>query len=139
MDLDDAVRRIRFLIRDRDAKFTAAFDAVFTASDIRILRTPVREPRANAIAERFIGSVRRELLDRILVINQRHAATVLSEYQQHYNSHRPHRTLGQAAPLRPLPERTTSEANTVRRGGAGGLGGAPGTGYPPAVPAWHRP
>jgi putative transposase len=115
MDLDDAGRRVRFLVRDRDAKFTAAFDAVFTASDIRILRMPARAPRANAIAERFVGSVRRELLDRILVINQRHAATVLNEYQQHYNSHRPHRTLGQAAPLRPLPERTTSEANTVRR------------------------
>ena len=105
------------MIRDRDAKFTAAFDAVFTASDIRILRTPVRAPRANAIAERFVGSVRRELLDRILVINQRHAATVLSEYQQHYNSHRPHRTLGQAAPLRPLPSgrrarRTPSDGAT---------------------------
>jgi putative transposase len=115
MDLDDAGHRFRFLIRDRDAKFTAAFDAVFTASDIRILRTPVRAPRANAIAERFVGSIRRELLDRILIINQRHAATVLDEYQHHYNSHRPHRTLGQAAPLRPLPQRTTSGTHTVRR------------------------
>jgi len=73
---------------------------VFTAIDIRIIKTPVRAPRANAIAERFVGSVRHELLDRTLIINQRHAATVLDEYQHHYNSHRPHRTLGQAAPSR---------------------------------------
>jgi putative transposase len=104
-----------FPIRDRDAKFTAAFDAVFTASDVRIIKSPVRAPRANAIAERFVGSIRRELLDRTLIINQRHAATVLEEYQHRYNSHRPHRTLGQAAPLQPLPQPTTSATNTIRR------------------------
>ena len=81
MDLDDADRRFRFLIRDRDSKFTAAFDAVFTAIDIRIIKTPVRAPRANAIAERFVGTIRRELLDRLLIINQRHAAAVLREFQ----------------------------------------------------------
>jgi putative transposase len=104
MDLDDARRRCRFLIRDRDATFTAMFDAVLTGAGIQVIKTPVRAPRANAIAERFIGSIRRELLDRILILNQRHATAALSEYQDNFNGPRPHRALGQAAPLRRLPE-----------------------------------
>ena len=115
MDLDDAGRRFRFLIRDRDAKLTAAFDAVFTAIDIRIIKTPMRARRANAIAERFVGTIRRELLDRLLIINQRHAGVVLHEFERHYNGHRPHRTLGQAAPSRPLPRRTTTEIHKIER------------------------
>ena len=115
MNLDDASRRFKFLLRDRDAKFTAAFDTVFTATDIQIIKTPVRAPRANALAERFVGTLRRELLDRFLIINQRHAAAVLRQYERHYNEHRPHRALGQAAPLRPLPRRTPTAVDNVRR------------------------
>jgi transposase InsO family protein len=124
MDLEDAGRRFGFLIGDRDAKFAATFDAVFTALDVRIVKTPVRAPRANAIAERFVGSIRRELLDRILIFNLRHAAApaVLRQYEHHYNDHRPHRTIGQAAPLRPLPHHTITEIHNVqRRDRLGGL------------------
>ena len=115
MTLDESSRRFRFLIRDRDAKFTATFDTVFTATDIEIIKTPVRAPRANAIAERFVGTLRRELLDRLLIINQRHAAAVLREFERHYNGHRPHRTLGQAAPLRPLPRHTPAAVDIIQR------------------------
>jgi transposase InsO family protein len=115
MDLDDTNQRFRFLIRNRDTKFTTAFDAVFTAIDIRIVKTPVRAPRANAIAERFVGTTRRELLDRILIINQRNAASVLHAFEHHYNNHRSHRTLGQAAPLRPLPHDTPTAVDNIRR------------------------
>jgi putative transposase len=99
MGLEDRVGRFRFLVRDRDAKFTAAFDAVFAAAGIRVLRTPVRAPRANASAERRVGTVRREVLDRMLIFGCWQLRSVLAEYADHYNGHRPHRALGQAPPL----------------------------------------
>ena len=89
---------VKFLIRDRAGQFTGSFDAVFTAAGIRILASPPRAPRANAICERMVGTLRREVLDRLLVINERHLRQVLTEYLLHYNTARPHRALGQLAP-----------------------------------------
>ena len=116
MDLNGHLASIKFLLRDRDTKFTAVFDAAFTAAGIRILRGPIRAPRANAIMERWIGGCRRELLDQTLVWNQRHPRHVLREYEAHHNEHRPHRSLAKAAPLRALPASVTDLDNyRVRR------------------------
>ena len=87
-------------------KFTAAFDAVFSGVDIAIIRTPVRAPRANAIAERFIGTLRRECLDHLLITGPRHLAAVLREFVEHYNAHRPHRSLHQHPPAGHTPPRS---------------------------------
>jgi transposase InsO family protein len=122
MDLDDRLAGFAFLIRDRDSKFTSVFDAVFASEGIRVLRTPVRAPRANAIAERWIGTLRRELLDRMLIVNRRHLKTVLAEYIAHFNDHRPHRALHQAAPLKPLPQAASpTDLRFRRRDRLGGL------------------
>ena len=86
------------MIRDRDTKFTASFDEVFRSEGIRILRAPVRAPRANAFAERFVGTVRRVCLDRMLIFGCRRLETVVHEHVEHYNGHRPHRSLGQLPP-----------------------------------------
>jgi putative transposase len=93
MQLGDDLGRFRFLVRDRDTKFTAAFDVVLAAEGIQVLRTPVRAPRANAYAERWVGTVRREVLDRMLILGHRHLERALGEYVLHYNRHRPHRAL----------------------------------------------
>ena len=116
MDLGDAGARAKFVLHDRDASFTQAFDAVFQAAGIRVIRSAVQAPRMNSIMERWIGSCRRELLDRTLIWNLRHLMMVLREYEDFYNFHRPHRALGQAAPLRPLPNGVTGLDNfRVRR------------------------
>jgi transposase InsO family protein len=109
------VPAVRFLVRDRDSKFVAAFDAVFRSLGIRVIRTPVRAPRANAIMERWVGSCRREILDRTLVWNLPHLRRVLAEYEDHYNRRRPHRALQQASPLRGLPEPANLDRLKVRR------------------------
>jgi putative transposase len=118
-------RPTEFLIRDRDTKFTANFDEVFRAVGIRITRTPIRSPRANAFAERFIGTVRRECLDRMLVFHRRQLKQVLAEFIGHYNEHRPHRSLVQRAPLdvgkKSVPTGDPDPARLRRRNKLGGL------------------
>ena len=98
MDLDDHGRRPRFLIHDRDAKFSRAFDAIFHSQGIKTIKTPIRAPNANAHIERWVGSVRRECLDRLLILSRRQLEHVLRVYVRHYNSQRPHRALELQAP-----------------------------------------
>jgi putative transposase len=91
--LSERATPVRYLIRDRDSKFTRAFDEIFNSQGIRIIRTPVRAPKANAYAERCVGSIRRECLDWILIRGRRHLEHVLDAYIEHCNAHRPHRSL----------------------------------------------
>jgi putative transposase len=98
MNLGQRSASVKFLIRDRAGQFTGSFDAAFTAEGIRILASPPRAPRANAICERIIGTLRREVFDRLLIVNEHHLRRVLTEYLRHYNTARPHRALGQIAP-----------------------------------------
>jgi transposase InsO family protein len=111
MNLDERVDRLRFLVRDRDSKFTSAFEAVLTGAGMAIIRTPPKAPQANAIAERWVGTVRRECTDRILVTGERHLRAVLTEYAAHYNDHRPHQALGQRPPN---PGRTATDRSAGR-------------------------
>jgi len=104
MDLGEQADRVKFMIRDRGSNFTAAFDAVLADAGIRTVLCSVRTPRMNAIAERWIGGCRRELLDRTLIWNQDHLRRILHQYESHHNLHRPHRSLHAAAPLKPLPQ-----------------------------------
>ena len=123
-DLGDRADSFRFLVRDRDSKFIAAFDAVFAALDIEVIQTPVRAPRANAYAERWVGTLRRECLDRLLIVNEHHLARVIEQYVEHYNTHRPHRSLGQRPPDHagiPASSSTAQFDRIQRRTVVGGL------------------
>ena len=114
----------RFLVGDRDSKFTRAFDAVFASEGIKIIKTPVRAPKANAIAERFVRTVRSECLDWLLIVNRRQLERVLLVFGDHYNTHRPHRSLN-LTPPDPTPHKLLiagpSPVGIERRDRLGGL------------------
>jgi len=114
MDLDEQAGRFRFLIRDRDTKFTAAFDAVFAAAGVSVVKIPPRAPRANAYAERWVRTVRSECLDWILIWNQHQLRRILTEYLGHYDAARPHRSLDLQPPT-PTRALTLVKSSTVER------------------------
>lgn len=113
--VDEQLENVRFLIHDRDAKFVDSFDAILRGEGVRVIRTPMRAPRANAVAERWVRTVRSECLDDLLVIGRRHLERILREYLAHYNTERPHRALALAAPTRELPEPRGSPPTMIRR------------------------
>ena len=126
MDLHDANSAVRYLIRDRDAKFPALFDEVLADAGIAVVLTGIRMPRMNAVIERWVRTCRHELLNRTLIWNQAHLQYALRQFEIHYNGHRPHRTLRQSAPLCPAPEPITEQARIVeldirRRDRLGGI------------------
>ena len=126
MDLDDRGQRPRFLIHDRDTKFSRAFDGIFRSENIEIVRTPIQAPNANAHAERWLGSVRRECLDRLLIFGRRQLKQVLRVYIRHFNQQRPHRALDLRPPDRgrgpdPSPTATLHPLRVTRRDLLGGL------------------
>jgi putative transposase len=118
MELDDRDRQARFLIHDRDAKFPRAFDALLESDGIKVIRTPVRAPNANAHMERWVGTVRRECLDRLLIVGRRQLEHVLRVYVRHYNAGGPHRALGLRPPnstIRPPNAAATPHSLQVNR------------------------
>ncbi|MFI0776339.1 integrase core domain-containing protein [Streptomyces sp. NPDC021212] len=118
---------LRFLIRDRDSKYTDAFGAVFQAEDIEIIKTPARAPKVNAHCERAIGTLRREVLDHILILREDHARQVLATYQRHYNAHCPHRARCQLPPqVHKQPPLVLKPAS--RKAALGGASGDTGAG-----------
>jgi putative transposase len=126
MDLEDTGFQVKYLIRDRDGKYPALFDAVLADAGITVVRSGIRVPRMNAVVERWVRTCRRELLDRTLIFNQRHLLHALREFEIFYNRHRPHQGIANARPLAPLPEPITdpdriAHLNIHRRDRLGGI------------------
>ena len=125
LSLGERSEDIKFLLRDRGSNFTASFDAVFQVAGTRILRSAVRVPRMNAICKRLVGTLRRELLDRVLILGERHLHAVLIEYQAHYNMARPHQGISQrvSGDERDAPHATMIDGDSERIGRKPVLGG----------------
>ncbi len=104
MAMGERADGFRLLVRDRDTKFIACFDAVFADAGIEVLRSPPRVPKDNAYAERWVSTIRRECTNRVLIFNERQLVHVLGEYERHYNTHRPHRALDQLSPMAAYPD-----------------------------------
>ena len=121
LGLDLADRGMRFLVRDRDGKYSGGFDEVFRSAGIRIVQTPVRAPQANAFAERFVRTLRSECLDWLLIVNRRHLESVLGIYVEHYNTHRPHRALKLQPPQPQQPPPVAAIGEIHRHDRLGGL------------------
>ncbi len=121
LGLDFAGQGIRFLIRDRDGKYSGPFDHVFRSEGMRIVKTPVRAPRANAIAERFVRTVRAECLDWRLILNRRHLERVLHDHVDHYNRGRPYRSLELRPPTASERRESSPVGEICRRDRLGGL------------------
>jgi transposase InsO family protein len=113
--------RARFLLRDRDSKFSAAFDEVFRGEGVEVLRTPYRRPVANSFAERWVGTARREALDHLLIFGRRHLEAVLAEFIEHYHRARPHQGLAQRRPDEPVGVVAVAAGRVERRDRLGGL------------------
>jgi transposase InsO family protein len=115
------LEKVRYLLHDRDAKFSAPFDALIRSEGVRVIKTPVRAPRANAIAERWVRTVRNECLDHVLVYGRRHLERILRGYADHFNAERPNRSLELAAPAGSPRSRGSPSADILRRDVVGGL------------------
>ena len=111
----------RFLIRDRDSKFTAEFDQVFAGNGTRVIKAPVRSPRANSFAERYVGTLRRECLDHVLIYGEQHLRGVLAQYARHYKAHGPHQARQQRPPLQEPAQAVDLAARIERKHAVGGL------------------
>ncbi|WP_246029725.1 integrase core domain-containing protein [Saccharothrix variisporea] len=121
MNLGDQADDFRFLIRDRAGQFTTSFDAVFSGAGVQVVKIPPQCPRANAHAERFVGTVRREVTDRLLIINENHLRVVVGRYAAHYNHRRPHRALQLTPPRSDRPSAEPGRTSIRRRPVLGGL------------------
>src|SRR4051812_34822625 len=121
MDLGERADQFTFLIRDRDGKFSSAFDEVFTSGGIRVIKTPPRSPRANSYAERVVGTLRRECLDHLLIYGARHLRQVLTDHERHYNAHRAHQSRDRRPPLHDPDQPIDLTAVIKRRSTIAGL------------------